>query len=187
MKIILGSNSPRRKELLAQLGITFEVRSINFEEFVDDKLPYLEIPKDIAQQKLSALSHTKSADELIICADTLVFLEGRPLGKPNSMEEAQEMLTLLSGKTHEVITAVGIAYQDRHLIFDELTTVTFTQLTPEEIAYYINTYAPLDKAGSYGIQEWIGLIGVRRIEGSYSNVMGLPTHRLHRVLQDFIP
>ena len=86
MKIILGSNSPRRKELLAQLGITFEVRSINFEEFVDDKLPYLEIPKDIAQQKLSALSHTKSADELIICADTLVFLEGRPLGKPNSME-----------------------------------------------------------------------------------------------------
>ena len=186
MKIILGSNSPRRKELLSQLGVTFEVRSIDFEEFVNEKLPYRDIPKDIAQQKLRELSASKSADELIICADTLVFMDGRPIGKPSSLGEAVEMLTLLSGKTHEVITAVGITFQDRYLIFDELTTVTFDQLTPQEIAYYINTYTPLDKAGSYGIQEWIGLVGVRSIEGSYTNVMGLPTRSLHRALKDFI-
>lgn len=186
MKIILGSNSPRRKELLSQLGFAFEVRTIEFDEYVDVKLPYRDIPKDIAHQKLKALGTTKSEDELIICADTLVFLDGRPIGKPKSAEEALEMLTLLSGKTHEVITAVGINFQEKHMVFDEITRVTFDELAAEDLEYYITNYLPLDKAGSYGIQEWIGLVGISSIVGSYTNVMGLPTQRLHRELKSFI-
>jgi len=185
VRIILGSNSPRRKELLEHLGIQFEVRSVAFEELINDQLAYDEIPCDIVRQKLDKMADTQAADELLICADTLVFHEGKPLGKPKSTIEAVEMLQRLSGKNHEVITAVGIAHKGQCIIFKEHTDVYFEVLSMDDINTYVNNFNPLDKAGSYGIQEWIGLIGVSRIEGSYTNVMGLPTHRLYQELKKF--
>jgi septum formation protein len=185
VKIILGSNSPRRKELLEHLGITFDTRSVDFEELINDQLAHDEIPSDIVRQKLDKMADTQAADELLICADTLVFHEGTPLGKPNSHSEALAMLQRLSGKTHEVITAVGIAHRGQRVIFKEHTAVHFEVLSMDDINRYVNHFNPLDKAGSYGIQEWIGLIGVSRIEGSYTNVMGLPTHRLYQELKKF--
>jgi len=185
VRIILGSNSPRRKELLEHLGIQFEVRSVAFEELINDQLAYDEIPCDIVRQKLDKMADTQAADELLICADTLVFHEGKPLGKPTSTIEAVEMLQRLSGKKHEVITAVGIAEKEQRIIFKEHTDVYFEVLSMDDINTYVNNFNPLDKAGSYGIQEWIGLIGVSRIEGSYTNVMGLPTHRLYQEFKKF--
>jgi septum formation protein len=185
VRIILGSNSPRRKELLQHLGVSFEVRSVAFEELINDQLAYDEVPCDIVRQKLDKMADTQAADELLICADTLVFHEGKPLGKPKSTIEAVEMLQRLSGKNHEVITAVGIAQKEQRIIFKEHTDVYFEVLSMDDINTYVNNFNPLDKAGSYGIQEWIGLIGVSRIEGSYTNVMGLPTHRLYQELKKF--
>ena len=185
MKIILGSNSPRRKELLSQLGLEFAVRKGNFEEVINYTLHYSEIPSDIVTQKLKEMSRNQAKDELIICADTLVFLAGNPIGKPSSKAHAVSILSQLSGKTHEVITAVGISYQDRIKIFSETTEVTFRDLTLAEINYYIKTFNPLDKAGAYGIQDWIGLIGIRSMKGSYTNVIGLPTQRLFIELSHF--
>ncbi|MFM7596222.1 MAG: Maf family nucleotide pyrophosphatase [Flavobacteriales bacterium] len=187
MKIILGSNSPRRKELLEQLGIPFEIRSVAFEETINQALTHDEIPVDIVNQKLDKMVDTQAADELLICADTLVFHEGQALGKPKSKEDAIAMLQQLSGKTHTVITAVGISFQEKRILFKEHTNVQFEHLTVYDINTYVNRCNPLDKAGSYGIQDWIGLIGVSRIEGSYTNVMGLPTHRIYHELKKFIP
>jgi septum formation protein len=186
VRIILGSNSPRRKELLENMGIPFDVRSIVFEEQINYQLPHDEIPCDIVRQKLNKMAVTQAADELLICADTLVFLEGKPLGKPESTIEAVEILQRLSGKKHEVITAVGIAHKGQRIIFKEHTDVCFQVLSVDDINTYVNNFKPLDKAGSYGIQEWIGLIGVSRIEGSYTNVIGLPTHRLYQELKKFM-
>jgi len=178
MNIILGSNSPRRKELLSQLGFTFEIRAISFEEQIDQRLDYKEIPKDIVSQKLSAMINKLGSEDLIICADTLVFLDGKAIGKPSSKDDAVSMLNELSGNTHEVITAVGFSYKHDTKIFSETTEVTFNVISAEAIHFYVDTYSPLDKAGAYGIQEWIGLIGVSSIKGSYTNVMGLPTQRV---------
>lgn len=178
MNIILGSNSPRRKELLSQLGFTFEICAISFEEQIDQHLDYKDIPKDIVSQKLSAMINKLGNDDLIICADTLVFLDGKAIGKPSSKDDAVSMLNELSGTTHEVITAVGFSYKHETMIFSETTEVTFNVMSEEAIHYYVDTYTPLDKAGAYGIQEWIGLIGVSSIRGSYTNVMGLPTQRV---------
>jgi septum formation protein len=178
MNIILGSNSPRRKELLSQLGFTFEIRAISFKEQIDQSLDYKEIPKDIVSQKLTAMINKLGNEDLIICADTLVFFEEIAIGKPSSKAHAVSILNQLSGKTHEVITAVGIAYKNTSKIFSETTEVSFNVLSAEAIHYYVETYTPLDKAGAYGIQEWIGLIGVSSIKGSYTNVMGLPTQRV---------
>lgn len=178
MNIILGSNSPRRKELLSQLGFTFEIRAISFEEQIDQRLDYKEIPKDIVSQKLSAMINKLGSEDLIICADTLVFLDGKAIGKPSSKDDAVSILNELSGNTHEVITAVGFSYKHDTKIFSETTEVTFNVISAEAIHFYVDTYSPLDKAGAYGIQEWIGLIGVSSIKGSYTNVMGLPTQRV---------
>ena len=178
MNIILGSNSPRRKELLSQLGFTFEIRAISFEEQIDQRLDYKEIPKDIVSQKLSAMINKLGSEDLIICADTLVFLDGKAIGKPSSKDDAVSILNELSGNTHEVITAVGFSYKHDTKIFSETTEVTFNVISAEAIHFYVDTYSPLDKAGAYGIQEWIGLIGVSFIKGSYTNVMGLPTQRV---------
>ena len=178
MNIILGSNSPRRKELLSQLGFTFEIRAISFEEQIDQRLDYKEIPKDIVSQKLSAMINKLGSEDLIICADTLVFLDGKAIGKPSSKDDAVSMLNELSGNTHEVITAVGFSFKHDTKIFSETTEVTFNVISAEAIHFYVDTYSPLDKAGAYGIQEWIGLIGVSSIKGSYTNVMGLPTQRV---------
>ena len=186
MKLILASNSPRRKELLAGLEYPFEVRVMSdIDERYPETLQGEEIPRYISAQKARAYLPTLADDELLITADTVVMLEGRVLGKPHDRDEAIRMLTDLSGRTPEVITGVTLATRDRQHSFASLSRVTFAQLRSEDIIHYVDNYRPFDKAGAYGIQEWIGFIGVTRIEGSYFNVMGLPVQRLYEELRRF--
>ena len=182
---ILGSQSPRRKELLATLGHPFEIRTIEgHSEAYPDTLPLEEVPLYLSQLKAEQLLHTLEADELLITADTVVLLDGQILGKPHDLDDARRMLHRLSGRQHEVVSGVSLSTIDWQISFSSHTLVTFAQLTDSEIDHYVAHYQPLDKAGAYGIQEWIGYIGVSHIEGSFYNVMGLPVHRLYRVLQD---
>lgn len=181
--IILASNSPRRKELLGGLGLDYEVRTLpGIDESYPDTLQGEDIPVYISSKKASAYLDSLKNNELLITADTIVWLDGRVLGKPSDEEEACQMLRDLSGKTHQVITGVTLATTAFQKSFASVSQVTFASLTDEEIKYYVNHYHPMDKAGSYGVQEWIGFIGVERIEGSYFNVMGLPVQRLYREL-----
>jgi septum formation protein len=185
--IILASNSPRRKELLAGLDIPFDVRVLDgIDESYPDTLPTKEIAGFISKKKADAYRQTMKDDELIITADTIVVLGQEVMGKPRDVEEARRMLRALSGKTHQVITGVCITTKARQLDFSVETDVTFKTLTDEEICYYIEHYRPFDKAGAYGIQEWIGHIGVTGIKGSYFNVMGLPVQRIYEALKDFL-
>ena len=189
MKIILASNSPRRRELLTGLGWEYEVRTLpGLDESYPEGLPMEEIPQYISRKKATAYS--LEPDELLITADTIVYLEGEVLGKPADEEEARQMLCKLSGKTHQVVTGVTLTFLNEdsrlkdegsiiHHSFASVSQVTFAQLSEAEIDYYVTHYHPLDKAGAYGIQEWIGYIGVTSIEGSYFNVMGLPVQRLY--------
>ena len=200
MKIILASNSPRRKELLAGLGLDYEVRTLQgLDESYPEGLSMEEIPQYISRRKAAA--YTLKPDELLITADTIVYLDGEVLGKPVDETDAKQMLQKLSGKTHQVVTGVTLrtllnlplkgrlAEQDSlplregrggsFFSFASVSQVTFAELSEAEIDYYVTHYRPLDKAGAYGIQEWIGYIGVTRIEGSYFNVMGLPVQRLY--------
>ena len=182
---ILGSQSPRRKELLATLGHPFEIRTIEgHREAYPDTLPLEEVPLYLSQLKAEQLLPTLQADELLITADTVVLLDGQILGKPHDLDDARRMLHRLSGRQHEVVSGVSLSTIDWQISFSSHTLVTFAQLTDSEIDHYVARYQPLDKAGAYGIQEWIGYIGVSHIEGSFYNVMGLPVHRLYRVLQD---
>lgn len=184
-QIILASNSPRRKELLSGLGLDYEVRTLpGIDESYPDTLQGEEIPVYISSKKASAYLDALKDDELLITADTIVWLDGRVLGKPADEKEACQMLRDLSGKTHQVITGVTLATTTFQKSFASVSQVTFASLTEEEISYYVNHYHPMDKAGSYGVQEWIGFIGVERIEGSYFNVMGLPVQRLYRELKE---
>ena len=181
--IILASNSPRRKQLLGGLGLDYEVRTLpGIDESYPDTLQGEDIPVYISSKKASAYLDSLKNNELLITADTIVWLDGRVLGKPSDEEEACQMLRDLSGKTHQVITGVTLATTAFQKSFASVSQVTFASLTEEEIKYYVNHYHPMDKAGSYGVQEWIGFIGVERIEGSYFNVMGLPVQRLYREL-----
>lgn len=183
--IILASNSPRRRELLSGLGLDYEVRTLpGIDESYPDTLSGEEIPVYISSQKASAYLDALKENELLITADTIVWLDGRVLGKPSDEEEACQMLRALSGKTHQVITGVTLATTSFQKSFASVSQVTFASLTEEEIKYYVTHYHPMDKAGSYGVQEWIGFIGVERIEGSYFNVMGLPVQRLYRELKE---
>lgn len=183
-KIILASQSPRRKELLAGLGITFEVRVLaDIDESYPTHLVGEEIAAYIAKAKSAAYLTTLAANELVITADTIVCQEGHVLGKPRHKEEAKQMLRTLSGETHQVFTGVCLVSTKFQKEFVATTNVTFATLTEEEIDYYVEKYQPMDKAGSYGIQEWIGFIGVERMEGSYFNVMGLPVQRLYTELK----
>lgn len=185
-KVILASNSPRRKELLAGLGIDFSVRIIkDIDESYPASLRGEDIPVFISGKKAEAYRRTMAEDELIITADTIVYDNDKVLGKPSSREEAINMLTELSGHAHEVITGVTICSRDKTKQFASVSKVFFDNLTEEEIEYYVDKYRPYDKAGSYGIQEWIGFVGVTRIEGSYFNVMGLPIQRLYKELKRF--
>lgn len=185
-KVILASNSPRRKELLAGLGIDFSVRIIkDIDESYPASLRGEDIPVFISGKKAEAYRRTMAEDELIITADTIVYDNDKVLGKPSSREEAINMLTELSGHAHEVITGVTICSRDKMKQFASVSKVFFDNLTGEEIEYYVDKYRPYDKAGSYGIQEWIGFVGVTRIEGSYFNVMGLPIQRLYKELKRF--
>ena len=177
-KIVLASNSPRRKELLAGLGFDYEVRTLQgLDESYPEGLSMEEIPQYISRKKAAA--YTLNPDELLITADTIVYLGGEVLGKPADEAEAKQMLRKLSGKTHQVVTGVTLSTTEMQHSFASVSQVTFAQLSEAEIDHYVTHYRPLDKAGAYGIQEWIGYIGVTRIEGSYFNVMGLPVQRLY--------
>ena len=182
-KVILASNSPRRKELLAGLGVRYEVRTLpDVEESYPDSLQGEEIPLYIAREKAHAYRHLLQADELMITADTIVWLGGRVLGKPHDREDALQMLRDMSGRTHEVFTGVCLTTTGWQRSFAARTEVRFATLSEEEIAYYVDRFHPMDKAGAYGVQEWIGYIGVEYIAGSYYNIMGLPVQRLYREL-----
>ena len=177
-KIVLASNSPRRKELLLGLGFDYEVRTLQgLDESYPEGLSMEEIPQYISRKKAAA--YNLEPDELLITADTIVFLEGEVLGKPADEAEAKEMLHKLSGKTHQVVTGVTLTTTEMQHSFCSVSQVTFAQLSEAEIDHYVTQYRPFDKAGAYGIQEWIGYIGVTSIEGSYFNVMGLPVQRLY--------
>lgn len=183
-KIILASNSPRRRELLSGLGIEYEVKTLpGIEETYPATLRAEEIPVYISREKAAAYQMLLQPNELIITADTIVWLDGVVMGKPMNEADAVRMLRALSGKTHQVITGVCLTTLDFQKSFSTITDVTFATLTDEEITYYVSHYQPMDKAGSYGIQEWIGFVGVERIEGSYFNVMGLPIQRLYKELE----
>lgn len=180
--IILGSQSPRRKQLLADLGITFKVEVRETDEYVNPNLSPAEAVRQIALQKAEAFAG--QGERLVICADTIVVSDaGDILGKPKSTAEAKQTLARLSGQRHDVMTAVALLWQGKVHSFVETTTVFFYALDQDEIDYYVSTFLPLDKAGSYGIQEWIGLIGIEKIEGEYNNVVGLPTARLYQELK----
>lgn len=186
IKWILGSQSPRRKELLAGIGVEFEVRIKDTEEVYPDSLPAEEVPAYLAKLKADALLPGLAENEVVICADTVVILDGEILGKPLDVEDAKKMLARLSGRRHTVITGVFIGSKNQQSSFSERTDVEFENLSEEEINFYINQYKPFDKAGSYGVQEWIGYVAVKRMEGTYTNVMGLPTNRLYKEIQYFI-
>lgn len=178
MKIILSSNSPRRKELLAGLGVDFEVRVLKgVDERYPDDIPLNEVPLYIAIEKASA--YTVAKDELVVTADTVVIVDNEILGKPKDRAEAYGMLRKISGKTHQVVTGVCLTTIDDQRSFTVTTDVEFKELSDNEIYYYIDKYRPFDKAGAYGIQEWIGYVGVLSLKGSYYNVMGLPVQRIY--------
>lgn len=186
-RLILASNSPRRKELLAGLGVQFETRVINgIDESYPEGLSVSEIPLYISRKKADAYRSGMSSDELIITADTIVAVDNTILGKPVSAEDARRMLRMLSGRSHQVVTGVTLTTVKARHSFSVTTEVWFSQLSDSEIDYYVNKYSPLDKAGAYGIQEWIGYVGVERIDGSYFNVVGLPVQRLYRELLAFV-
>ena len=183
-KVGLASNSPRRRELLSGLGIDYEVKLLpNIDETYPDSLKGEEIPVYIAREKADAYRPSMEKDELIITADTIVYTDGKVLGKPHDADDARRMLHRLSGRSHQVITGVCITTHEFQHTFSAVTEVTFDTLTDEEIDFYVTTYRPLDKAGAYGIQEWIGFIGASALNGSYFNVMGLPIQRLYQELK----
>jgi septum formation protein len=184
-KIILASGSPRRQQFLKELDIDFEIRLKEIEEIYPDHLQAEEITDFLAKLKASAFENELKDNEVLITSDTIVWLQNQALGKPNDASHAVRMLNEMSGKTHKVITSVCIKTTQKELVFHDETLVTFTSLTFEEIEYYLKNYQPFDKAGSYGIQEWIGLVAIEKIEGSYANVVGLPTHKLYKELMNF--
>jgi septum formation protein len=184
--IVLASNSPRRKELLAGLGVDFEVRVLSgIDESYPSSLPTPEIAEYISKKKASAYRATMAADELIITADTVVILGDCVMGKPKDADDACRMLRELSGHTHQVVTGVTLTTLDKQVSFSVKTDVTFKTLDESEIAYYVQHYHPMDKAGAYGIQEWIGYVGVTGLSGSYYNVMGLPVQRIYEALKEY--
>lgn len=185
-RIVLASNSPRRKELLAGIDVAYEVRTLpDIDESYPESLPHEEVAEFLARKKADAYLHTLKADELLITADTIVLLDGTILGKPADKNEAFRMLRVLAGRQHRVITGVCLTTHVKQQSFSDMATVTFAALSDEEISYYVSRYDPLDKAGAYGVQEWIGYVAVEKIEGSYFNVMGLPIHRVYRALKQF--
>ena len=183
---ILASKSPRRQELLRGMGVDFEILTKETPEDYPTDLPLDEVPKYLSLQKSLAFADNElPADYLLITSDTVVICEGEILGKPKDREDATRMLQLLSGKTHHVVTGVTVRSAENTESFAVRSNVTFAQLDAEEIDYYIEHCKPFDKAGAYGIQEWIGYVGISGLEGSFYNVMGLPTRKLYQCLKDF--
>ena len=187
-RIVLASASPRRRELLGGIDISFEVKVLpDVDESFPAELQAGEIPLYISKVKADAYRALMADDELVITADTIVWLDGKALGKPRDEEEARQMIRNMSGKTHSVFTGVTITTKKEQRSFVAQSNVRFSNLLDSEIDYYITRYKPMDKAGSYGVQEWIGFIGIENIEGSYFNVMGLPVQRLYSELKSIQP
>ncbi|MCF2875828.1 MULTISPECIES: Maf-like protein [unclassified Tenacibaculum] len=180
--IILASNSPRRQQLLKDLDIDFEIRTKEIEEIYPSELLGTEITDFLANLKSKPFIDELNENDLLITSDTIVWFNNKALGKPKNYDEAFHMLKELSNNTHQVITSICLSGKTRKHILNDTTIVTFKELTDDEINYYINTYKPFDKAGAYGIQEWIGKIGITKLEGSYFNVMGFPVHKLYKEL-----
>lgn len=185
-QIILGSNSPRRKELLGGLDIDFEVKALpDIDESYPEELDPDAVPEYIARKKAMAYKEQMDDDALLITADTIVWTFKEILGKPKDYADAVRMLQTLSDKVHEVITGVCITTKEKQVSFSVSSAVAFDKFSDEEIAYYLNKYKPYDKAGAYGVQEWIGCIGVEAINGSFFTIMGLPVQRLYKALKEF--
>lgn len=182
-KLVLASGSPRRQQFLRDLNVDFEIRLKDVEEIYPDHLQGAEITEFLAELKAEAID--AAANEIVITSDTIVWHENKALGKPRDYDDAFAMLKSLMGKTHEVITSVCFKTAVKQETFTETTRVTFNPLDDSEIKYYLDNYKPYDKAGSYGIQEWIGLVAIARIEGSYANVVGLPVDRVYQYLSNF--
>lgn len=184
-RIILASGSPRRQQFLKELDVNFEIQLKDIEEIYPEHLQAEQITNFLAKLKASAFVDDLKQNDILITSDTIVWLNNKALGKPKDFDGAFEMITEMSGKTHKVITSVCIKTIEKEVIFYDETLVTFADLSSDEIKYYLNNYKPYDKAGSYGIQEWIGLVAIEKIEGSYANVVGLPTHKLYQELMKF--
>ena len=185
-QIVLASNSPRRKELLQRMGVNFKVRTLfGIDESYPDSLRGEDIVCYISRNKAQAYRTSMAPNELLITADTIVYVDGEVMGKPKNAEQAKEMLHKLSGKSHQVITGVTIVTVDRIENFGVTSQVKFAEITDDEINYYVDNFLPFDKAGAYGIQEWIGIVAVEEIKGSYFNVVGLPVQRLYQKLKTF--
>lgn len=182
--LILASSSPRRQYLMREAGFQFQVRVPDIDESFPDDLPVHQVPKYLAERKARVFQNDLT-HEIVISSDTVVILHNTILNKPLNRMEAIDMLTRLSGQTHSVITAVCLLSKDRMDCFDDLTQVTFKKLTREEIEFYVDHYKPYDKAGAYGAQDWIGLVAIERIQGSYFTVMGMPMHLVYTHLQNF--
>ena len=180
--VILASNSPRRQELIKSLNIPFSIKTKEVEEIYPTELQHNQITDYLAALKASPFTTELKEDDLLITSDTIVWLNNKALGKPKDYNEAFSMLKELSNTTHEVITSICLTSKNFQKTINDVTIVTFKELLDEEIDYYINTYKPFDKAGAYGIQEWIGKIGITKMEGSYFNVMGFPVHKLYKEL-----
>ena len=181
-KLILASGSPRRRFFLEDLGLRFEVRIKEVKESFPEHLKGKEISEFLAKLKASPFLGDLNENEILITADTIVWLDDRALGKPKDKREAQKMLRSLSNKNHQVISSVALTTTNRQIIFSDITEVSFKKLTDDEINYYIDTYKPFDKAGAYGIQEWLGYIGIESIRGSYFNVVGFPVQKFYKAL-----
>lgn len=186
-EIILASKSPRRSQLLSQAGLPFRIEALDVEESYPADMPVAEVPVFLAQKKANAArSLLKEDHEVILAADSVVILDNKIYGKPTDVEDAKRILSELSGREHQVITGVCLLGKEREIAFGDLTKVKFAELSTEEIEYYIEHYQPFDKAGSYAIQEWIGLCKIEKIEGTYANVMGLPVERVWKALEDML-
>ena len=182
--LILASNSPRRKELLSGIDLEYEIRTLpDIDETYPGDTPPEKVAEFLALKKTTAYLPRLKDNELLITADTVVLLNDKVYGKPVDNAEARRMLRDLSGQTHRVITGVCLTSTKKQVAFSDTTRVTFAELSEEEIAYYVEKYGPLDKAGAYGVQEWIGYVAVKHVEGSYFNVMGLPIHRVYEELK----
>ena len=187
-RVVLASNSPRRKLLLSGLDIPFEVKVLpDIDESYPHDLPLVQVAEYIAREKAAAYKPLMGRDELIITADTIVIAAGEVMGKPKDADDARRMLGTLSDRTHQVVTGVCIMTAEQQRSFSAMTDVTSKRLTEEEIEYYLGKYKPYDKAGAYGVQEWIGYIGVSAINGSFYNVMGFPIQRIYNELASLPP
>lgn len=184
-KIILASGSPRRQQFFKDLDLDFEIKLKDVEEIYPDTLQGVEITNFLAELKANSFNNEILSNEIIVTSDTIVWFENKALGKPKDAKDAFQMLQSMAGKTHEVITSVCFKTTSKSDLLHTVTKVTFNPISDEEIQYYIQNYQPFDKAGAYGIQEWIGLMAISKIEGSYTNVVGLPTDLVYDYLSNF--